>query len=136
MKKRTHILLFATVLLMGSVSFCRADSSPPTKEPKTEIVATLTSEFNATVFDQAQLVEKNEVIQNNDAKTFTLNGVWNSPTEKATYVVVGRVPVPSWRSELNNLSSNIETENYNYTSGEKPFIYQKGTQTFYQYGAV
>lgn len=136
MKKRTHLLLLTAMLLLVSVSFCRADSSPPTKEPKTEIVATLTNELNTTVFNQIQLVEKNQDAIRNDAKTFTLNGVWNLPAEKATYVVVGQVPVPSWRS-YNKLFLRDETIKNNYTTtGTIPFIYQKGTQTFYRHGAV
>lgn len=125
------------MLLMASVSFCRADSSPPTKEPKTEIVATLINELNTTVFTKVQLVEKNQdAITTNDAKIFTLNGVWNLPAEKATYVVVGQVSVPSWLRD-NKLFLCDETIKNNYTTtGTIPFIYQKGIQTFYIHGAV
>lgn len=136
MKKRTHLLLLTAMLLLVSVSFCRADSSPPTKEPKTEIVATLTNELNTAVFTQVQLVEKNQDAITNDAKTFTLNGVWNLPAEKATYVVVGQVPVPSWRSDKLFLRDETIKNNYTTTTGTIPFIYQKGTQTFYIHGAV
>ena len=102
------------MLLMASVSFCRADSSPPTKEPKIEIAATLTHELNTTVFTKVQLVEENQDAITNDAKTFTLNGVWNLPAENATYVVVGQVPVPSWRN--NKLYLRDETIKNNGTN--------------------
>lgn len=89
------------MLLMASVSFCRADSSPPTREPKKDIVATFVYEYNAPAFDQTKLAKENQITIENDAKPFTLSGVWNLPAEKATYVVVGQVPVPSWRSNSN-----------------------------------
>lgn len=134
MKKGLFLLLCMVSLCTASVSLCRADASPPTKESSINLTATVP---NAEIYAPFEVVATAAIFEiTNDAENTSFIGVWDTPATQNSYAMAGRVPYLSWRQITILSTNNKGKEIGSIIPAKKPFIYMISAATNYIQGAA